>query len=565
MPSSEAAQLRIYCVCGQKMKVSEDMFGRPGNCVACRQKIRIPRPEEIPANTTELYLKDHPEFLRKVKHRPIDESEVSPVADTDDGKQKKSTAPFEVLEPLRLLCSLRAKADRQLRALDEVKSKRTEDDPNRAELIGFRTRIRSLQADLEEELRQRLMETAIELASLQEKIAALSVTVRVGEIDFPEYQEQIDRLRKKRDHFERRQTNLRGWLAVDDPHLAGGHMDVALSQTPKSLPRVTLPLEPEKSGPLLNTHVEELRDALDQRARAERKLSEARRMKTGAAMSERSIEECMAEADAERTRARAYVQFSRERLEQLAEDYASDMEGLDAQLDHARGRLKAGRITRDQFNDIENRSRKSRSDLTKARSLVVRALNANTVEEVPRLRGTFVGRLAKPGQPSRTAAESWVAFVSAALMLGVLFLPIAGESTPLSLYRSLAAQDADAHWLVSFPMVTAILAALVSFIPHRAARGLLLAAIWLIAGLLSAVYLHESAYEMGVVAERLREGAPLLQRTGIVAFILSMGGLGLASAVALLPPRDTRPVFPAIAARIVSNASTVEAAARRRQ
>jgi len=530
------------------MKVSEDMFGRPGKCVACRQKIRIPRPEEIPANTTDLYLKDHPEFLRKVKHRPIDEQEVSPLPDTEGGKRKKSSAPVDVLEPLRLLCNLRAQADRQLRALDELGPNAAKNEAtNRAELLGYRTRIRNLQSDLEEELRQRLMETAIELASVQERIAELSLNVRVGEIAFPEYQEQVDRLRRKRDYFERRQTNLRGWLTVDDPHLAGGRQDLPLSQTPKSLPRVSMPGEPDGSGPLLNGHIEELRAAFEQRAFSERKLSEAERMKTGAAMSERSVEECRAEADAERTRARARLQFCRERLEQMAEDFASDMESLDAQLDHTRGRLKAGRIGREEFNAVERRCTGARSDLAKARALVARALSANAVDEVPRLRGTFLGRLAKPVAPARTPAESWVAFVSAALMFLALFLPVAGDATPLNLYRTLAAQGGDAHWLVSFPMVCAILIALVSFVPQRAARGLLLALVWLLAGLLSAVYLHESAYSMGTVAERLREGGELLQRTGVVVFVLALCGVGIASAMALLPPRDTRPIFPVVA------------------
>jgi hypothetical protein len=529
------------------MKVSEDMFGRPGKCVACRQKIRIPRLDEIPANTTELFLKDHPEFLRKVKHRPIDEQEVSPPPD-DDEKPARHSAPFEVLEPLRLLANLLAQVEKQIRAMDDRGSKRAKtDDTNRAELLGHRTWIKNLQADLEEELRQRLMETAIELSSVQERIAEVSLGVRVGELEFPEYHEQMDRLRRKRDHLERRQTNIRGWLTVDDPYIAGGHQEVALSQIPQSLPRIALPAEQDTAEPLLHARVEELRTAFEQRARAERKLKEAERMKTGAAMAERSVAECVADADAERTRARARVQFCRERLEQLAEDFASDMDCLDAQLDHARGRLQAGRINREEFNDIERRCMRARGDLTKARTVAVRALSANTVDEVPRLRGTFLDRLAKPTRTVRTPAESWVAFVSAVLMLFVLFLPIAGESTPLELYRTLAAQGAEAHWLVSFPMVTAVLVALISFVPVRTIRGLALAVVWLLAGLLSAVYFHESAYEMGPVAERIREGGPLLQRTGIVVYFLSLCGVGLASAIALVPPRDTRPVFPVVA------------------
>lgn len=63
-------QLRIFCICGQKMRVSSTMFGRPGKCIACRQKIRIPRLDEIPPDASEIFLKDHPEFLRKPNPSP---------------------------------------------------------------------------------------------------------------------------------------------------------------------------------------------------------------------------------------------------------------------------------------------------------------------------------------------------------------------------------------------------------------------------------------------------------------------------------------------------------------
>ena len=545
MPS-ETTQLRIYCVCGQKMKVSEDMFGRPGKCVACRQKIRIPKPEEMPPNTTELYLKDHPEFLRKVKHRPIDEQEVAPIPEQEEGKRRRSSTPIDVLEPLRLLCNLRDKVEKQLEAYGESKDSASGkiQETNRAELLGYRARIKNAQADLEEDLRQRLMETAIELANAQEKIAGLCLAVRVGESTFAGYQEQVDKLRRRRDVLERRQVNLRGWLTVDDPHLAGGHHEVSFDQIPRGEPRVSLPADSDGLGSLLDWHVEELRQALEVRSVAERKLSEAERMKTGAAMSERSLEEVRLEAQAERTRARAGVQFCRERLEQLAEDYASDTQAIDAQLDHARGRLKAGRITRDQFNQTEQSCNRSRADLMKARAVVVRALSANTVEEVPRLRGTFIERLARPSKGSRTTADVWVGAASACLLFAVLGLPVAGDFSPLKALSTLQPQGGDAHWLVSFPSVVAILALLSAFIPFRATRGLLFAAVWLFGSLLSVAYLHESAYGIGIVEAQLREGGPLLMRTGIIVFAAGMGALGLAAAMALLPLRETRGVFP---------------------
>ena len=81
------AILRVYCICGQKMKVSESMLGQPGECVACRQEIRIPTLDEWPPNTEEVHLKDHPEFLRKEKRGGPVLSEVAsyrPATDAGD-------------------------------------------------------------------------------------------------------------------------------------------------------------------------------------------------------------------------------------------------------------------------------------------------------------------------------------------------------------------------------------------------------------------------------------------------------------------------------------------------
>ena len=71
MPEASSTDLRLYCLCGQKMKITSNMFGKPGKCVACRQKIRIPSREELPAGTHTLYLKDHPEYLRAPKRDVI--------------------------------------------------------------------------------------------------------------------------------------------------------------------------------------------------------------------------------------------------------------------------------------------------------------------------------------------------------------------------------------------------------------------------------------------------------------------------------------------------------------
>jgi hypothetical protein len=547
------AELRIYCVCGQKMKVSEEMFGRPGKCVACRQKIRIPRIEEMPPNTGEIYLKDHPQFLRKVKRRkstppPVEEPEVIPIAEGEArGASRKGMTALDILDPLRALCSLQAKVERQLSALEEIKEAGPKSSATASELLGYRAQIRAAQNDLEEELRQRLMETAIELANTQERIAELNLAVRVGEIDYATYQAQVDRFRRRRDNHERRQVNLRGWLTIDDPHRAGGYVDVPFNQIPKGEFRVTFPNEADDAATLLDWHIEGLRHALGSRAQTERKLAEVKRMKAGPGLTPRTIEECTAEARAELERAQSLVQFTRERLEQLADDYSNDIQAVDAQHDHARGRLQAGQVRREQFNETERDLIRAKSDLTKARALVVRALSANAAGEVPRPRGTFVARLAHGRQEFSAPLEAWLMWIGAALIVISIVLPVAGERSPLRLLQEFPAAAGTAHWLITFPFAIGILLLLSGFIPDRLIRGWAGAGIWLAGCLISALYLHETDYTTGPIAEALRAGGPMLLRAGLFVFVLGLVSTGAAVIAALLPRPESRTVLPFVA------------------
>ncbi|NUM55287.1 MAG: hypothetical protein HUU46_16700 [Candidatus Hydrogenedentes bacterium] len=570
MPSSEVAPLRIYCVCGQKMKVSEDMFGRPGKCVACRLKIRIPTPDEIPPNTDVIYLKDHPELLRKVrkgagpeKAKQKEEAEVAPLPDIDPkGKVRKALGPLDVLDPLRQIHSLVAKLEKRITGSKLVQDTGSVEvaarkDPKIAELLGIRTRIRAAEQDLEEELRQRLMETAIELAATNEKLAELNLAVRVAELPYSEYRTQVDRLRRRRDNHERRQSNLRGWLTVEDVHRAGGAVDVAFEHIPTGTFRITFANEIDDNETLLDVHVESLRGALADRAQSERKLSEAKKLKAPPSGNGRTIAEVVADAKAQHERTQARVQHARERLEQLADDYSNDMQAIDAQLDHSRGRLQVGQLKREEFAEAEEELRRAKTDLTKARALVVRALNANSAEEVPRARGTFVARLAhgKPGL--RAPMDAWVAWAGAALVLAALFLPIAGGHTALQLAGMDSGPGSTAFWYALFPIGIAVFAVAAAFIPSISARGLAYCAVWLLACLLTTTFLHESAYNESPVSAALRVGGPLLLRPGMLVYALGLLAVAAAGVITLAATRDGRVIIPLTAIATVAGVGAV--------
>ncbi|MCC6143010.1 MAG: hypothetical protein IT368_04285, partial [Candidatus Hydrogenedentes bacterium] len=226
MPTTPV-QLRIYCICGQKMRVNPSMLGRPGKCIACRQKIRIPRADEIPARASEIFLKDHPEFLRNgnAGRTPDDFDGTVPSDDValgNEGDDVESVA-IDILPPLRELCSFEHKILQRLEVLRPA-SREGAEARERADLIRYRAMVRQAKAALEESLRQRLMDVAQQLGAAKEKLNRAAAAVRVGEMSYGEYQKSATALRHQRERLERRRQNLRGWLAVSDPHMAGGYL-----------------------------------------------------------------------------------------------------------------------------------------------------------------------------------------------------------------------------------------------------------------------------------------------------------------------------------------------------
>jgi len=104
------------------------------------------------------------------------------------------------------------------------------------------------------------------------------VDARVSGMSIGAYQETVHRLRARRDRLEHRQSNLRAWLALRDPFLAGGYLDLTMDALPQDGFALNIPAEPEEDGTLLNRHTESLRAAMEMRAKAEQNIEAARRL-----------------------------------------------------------------------------------------------------------------------------------------------------------------------------------------------------------------------------------------------------------------------------------------------
>ncbi|MBI2433644.1 MAG: hypothetical protein HYV26_12325, partial [Candidatus Hydrogenedentes bacterium] len=428
MPEAEPAQLRLYCICGQKMRVSASMFGKPGKCVACRQKIRIPRLDEIPADNPEVYLKDHPEFLRKpprqFKSNPPPESEKTPSEDVQLLGDATDGVPLDDLPPLRLLTSYDHKIQAKLKALKKSASNGGTTTQDKAAFMSYRGMVRKARTTLDEQLNAMLEHTRDQITAVEEEIARSSLAVRTGEMPYLTYHQQMAELRQQREWHVRRRHNLRAWLHVRDPHLAGGFMDLPLEDVPIHPPAIELPGYTDSEQPLVNTVVEQLREALRDREVAARRRAEWGNMSRSGSLVGPALLEADEETRAFQRRAAARVGFARGRLEQFIHDCESDGKALKAQLKLARERLQDGTLTKNLYQSLEMDLLRAQADNTKVHDFASRALHANTASDVPHLRGSFLLRVAHSRKADGVGLDSWLAWTTALVLFIGIFVPI---------------------------------------------------------------------------------------------------------------------------------------------
>jgi len=415
MPTQQTPVVRMYCLCGQKMRISETMYGRRARCVSCQLKIRLPRFEEVPRGATEIYLRDHPEFIREKPE--AEEKETGSEKGAKKRRRRRISVPIDPSEPLRQLCSLDKKIKQEL-----LKG----NGSSRTELEQFGARLKEIRAALDDELHQRLMEAAIEMTATLEKLSELHLSARVGEIDYQDYREQANRLRWRREWLEKRQTNLRAWLAVRDPDLAGGYVELPLARMNAIVVRVPLAEEISEPPVLLGWMVEQLRAAFAERQQAEQSLGAISRMRQQGGVPEEEGKRSAKEQKAIRARATAAVRFWRDRLEQFKKDIDADQRVVEAQLDLARGRRQLGELGHDQFDALERELRRAKADLEKAHQTIERATSAPSDRDLPAMRGTFLKRLGVPSPPPRKRTGAVVAVLGLLLIAAITLAVVLG-------------------------------------------------------------------------------------------------------------------------------------------
>lgn len=548
MPPAGATHIRIYCICGQKMRVSSAMLGRNGKCVACRQKIRIPRQDELPPHGGAIYLKEHKEFLRRQTPVPQAVDDTPPaMAEPDElslGEEPGQVQPvaLENLVALQQLCSLEYRIERHLEPIRKGLT-RSVAGHDKATLMRYRSLVRQARAQLDEELRQRLMEISDQLSETTSEIARDLVALRLGEMSYAVYLSRIAPLRQRRERLELRQQNVRGWLATTDPFQAGGLLEIRLEDVPVEPLEVTFTLEAKNERPLVYAFTESLRVALDLRDTLERRAGELRRMHDEGGLDPAPEANLRGENEAALARARAAVAFYRVRLEQCIHDCDQDNQALLAHMDVLRKRVAEGKLDRPHQEQEQANLLKAQQDTMSARDIAHRAVAANTASEVPEPGATLIERLTRDGGRPTIGPDSWVAMAAAVVMIINIVVPISNAQIGGNLVISGEAA------LGLF--ITAILLAISAFIGRRDLRGIIICMLWSIACVAGAYHVHESWYSQSAVGEKMRLDTDWYRAPGVLLLFVSALTMGAAGALALLPARRYRRV-PFVAALLTT-------------
>jgi hypothetical protein len=434
-------------------------------------------------------------------------------------KSSKLTIPLDVLEPLQLLSNFEYRIDTDLQTL-RTRSRSEQTDTDQEALISYRSLVRKVRADVDGQLRQRFHNCTEELKEATEAITRSNLAARVGDMDYNDYIKHIMPLRRKREYLERLKVNLKGWLSVEDRHMAGGHKDVKLKDVPCDGLRIDFPSPPKigDDSSLIEISVDTLRMALQQRKKAEAHDLQAR---TAATKDNTQL----AATDATMSRAKAAVDFCRSRLEQLDDDCVNEIRAIKAELNLIREKFQAEEMEKGAFQKQEVELVRCQSDITKARDLLRHALVADSVSRIPSVHGSFVKRLGQPARESGIGTDSYIAWLAAVLMILNIIVPIVRDKG-----SNMVLLGTFTIWL--FVGATAL--ALISAIARQGLRAMLLSTVWAMVCFGLSWCLQEALYSVRPVGTALREQSLSLMQPGVFLLFLSMLVAGLAAFVAIL-------------------------------
>ena len=399
--------LRIVCICGQRMKVTSEMYGRAAKCVACHQKWFVPLAEEIAGNVEVIYLKDYPELLRQTgifsrsnyihakpsrTATPMDKAKApAPILESGDahdegfptgqvatpdragasamnvepannnnfsinlkfsdfhtGKTPLAPVRSKGKKPLDILKSLQCLCSYQ-KVFEEFKVRVAMDEEkfvDAGHIDFYKASLQKIREKMLAKLRLRHEEVQKQISEIENEIGRLSVSLRVGEIDPPAFLTNGAVLHSSRESLVRLDHDLQAWQRVDDPYMAGGPVAVDLAALDYATFTIEIPdaMDYDNTIPLYERYCDELSQAMQAHGRCEERLNEWHRLEAESTGKLESIQDGIAGAAANLEREESRILFLRERLQQMFLDCERDLAALIKYRQDVLERDKKGQI-----------------------------------------------------------------------------------------------------------------------------------------------------------------------------------------------------------------------------
>ena len=487
MTDKNHKELRVVCLCGQKMRVTPEMYGRPAKCVACHLKWFVPDKYEALGAARHVYLAAHPQLLRRPGqfqrypaesvaekgHAPVSSATFQPVTGLDvtrlskveyipdaeevetlipekDGQKKSASqdndsggrasdsqedgtgarpvqVPLDLLEPLRLLCGYRAELRRRIQAAVDG----GEMDSCGPVLDAYERALQRTWVKLADRLATHQRDTETQLRDVDEDIVRLNVSLRAGELDLRQYLTRVSDLRTRRESLRRHHHNLMAWRNVNEPNMAGGTADVTLESFDEYAFHIDIPepVKPPPDTPLFLVFGNELRDALRMRSTLERRKAAWEIMAAEKNFPAMTVQEGTAETEAALTRNTALMRFCRERLEQLLFDCTNDLKVTNAYKSDMVARWEREGANQRQRRDTLAYIQQVETVLMREKELIRKTLSANASPEVPEATSTLVKRLGGAIGKRRTSVDAPFLLIAAMLIIiGLLLFSDTGRS-----------------------------------------------------------------------------------------------------------------------------------------
>ncbi|MCL4215642.1 MAG: hypothetical protein KJ052_01335, partial [Candidatus Hydrogenedentes bacterium] len=175
----------------------------------------------------------------------------------------------------------------------------------------------------------------------------------------------------------------------------------------------------------------------------------------------------------------------------------------EAQLDLLRSRRQIGELEQAAFSRLEREFDAARADLGHARDIIYRASNANSTQDVPNPRGSFLERVASAG-PHRHPVERWLTPLTTAAFIVSFFLPIAASERALALLPGLITESTAAAFLSGLPVLLAIATVISALFGNPVLRGLAFALTWLVAVVGGVAFAHEAELSLSSLGDAVR-------------------------------------------------------------